>query len=213
MSGDFSEAVVLTVSGRRVDLIVPSPETIDLTDIAWSLSRLARFNGHTATSRPLSVAEHSVRVAARCSPEARAWGLMHDAAEAYTGDIVAPVKRLMPAIAAVESRLLAAIGRRFGLPWPMPSSVAAEVAAADRAAFEEECRLYMAAAPDAFALGRPMGARAAQAAFVDSFDALPWGDAVTMAWAGALERAGSTDAAARMRAHAIEKGGKDAGRE
>lgn len=97
---------------------------IDLMDIAHALSHLCRFNGHT--KRFYSVGEHSLHVScvlAQTSPENQAWGLLHDAAEAYLGDMVRPIKKRMPDFQVIEDRLLQRIAKRFGLPWPIPAVV------------------------------------------------------------------------------------------
>jgi len=95
-----------TRSGRRVDLFDPDPATIDLGDIAFALSHQNRFNGHAGC---YSVAEHSVRVSKVCASDPLA-GLLHDAAEAYVGDLIRPLKAHLPGFDAIELRLQAAIG-------------------------------------------------------------------------------------------------------
>jgi len=99
---------VETVSGRRVSLVEPDPESISIEDIAHHLSKLCRFAGASRTF--YSVAEHSLRVSAEfnsytCPVMARAlkvWGLLHDAHEAYLGDIIRPVKQLAGVREALE---------------------------------------------------------------------------------------------------------------
>lgn len=78
--------------GRRFWPRSPRPEDVDVRDIAHALSLINRFNGHTRVA--YSVAQHSVLVCARMPPELRLFGLMHDAGEAYLGDVITPVKRL-----------------------------------------------------------------------------------------------------------------------
>lgn len=112
---------VLVRSGVLVDLYNPDPETIRWDDIAHTLSGACRFNGHTR--RFYSVAEHSVRVSFGVPEEDALWGLIHDAAEAYIGDIVSPVKRLCPELYVVERALLNVICDKLGLPHDMPASV------------------------------------------------------------------------------------------
>ncbi len=95
---------------------------IHLFDIAHALSNLCRFNGHV--KRFYSVGEHSLYVSTLLdSRELQRWGLMHDAAEAYLGDIVRPIKHKMPEFRAIEDRLLQRIAKRFGLVWPIPPEV------------------------------------------------------------------------------------------
>jgi uncharacterized protein len=107
-----------TRSGRKVSLLDPKPESIDFEDIAFSLSRLCRFNGHL--KHWFSVAEHCCLVSRLVPPRLALTGLLHDAAEAYCGDIVTPIKRLMSdagqlVYQAVEGRLWRAIAGKFGV--------------------------------------------------------------------------------------------------
>lgn len=116
---------ILTQSGQRVDLIGTSPEQIKLGDIAWHLTGVMRFTG--AGARDISVAEHSLRVYgmvrdAGGSPVAQVHALMHDAHEAYMGDISTPVKRALQELAgfdvvkSIENSLDAAIASALKLP-------------------------------------------------------------------------------------------------
>lgn len=119
---------VRTWSGYRFDLLEPTVDQVRLEDIAESLSRQCRYNGHTLVSH-YSVAEHSVQVMHLVEPEHRRDALMHDAHEAYLGDIVAPVKRLLQATApgvlqAIEHRVHCVIAERFGLRTELPLEVA-----------------------------------------------------------------------------------------
>lgn len=110
----IGEAYATTVSGRHVDLVWPSPATIAIEDIALSLSRLPRWTGQTR--RVWTVAEHSFLVSSLVPPQLALQALLHDAAEAYTGDIPTPLKRLLGAdMATIESRLLGAIWQACGL--------------------------------------------------------------------------------------------------
>lgn len=109
-----------TFLGNR--FIFEGPFNFDIKDIAHSLALQCRFNGHC--KEMYSVADHSLHVSARC--EHKLWGLMHDAAETYIGDIVAPFKhdsRWYPSIKEVEDRIMKAIAARFNLPWPIPAEV------------------------------------------------------------------------------------------
>lgn len=101
-----------TFSGRRVHLLLPDPATIFLPDIAHSLAMQCRYNGHCRAF--YSVAEHSVHVSTYLesvnkSPATCLIGMLHDAAEAYVGDCISPVKRLVPAFKDIEKGILAAI--------------------------------------------------------------------------------------------------------
>lgn len=96
-----------TVSGRKIDITNPSPDTIEITDIAWALSRMPRFSGHSIPYIPYSVAQHCIQVAKELAPHGpkiQLYGLLHDAAEAYINDLPSPVKHI-PEIHAVISKL------------------------------------------------------------------------------------------------------------
>jgi hypothetical protein len=108
-------------SGTVFDPFNPCPDLIKVEDIAHSLSMLCRFNGHCRSF--YSVAEHSVRVAEKCGEDLMLVGLLHDAAEAYLGDLPRPIKEVLPDFLAAERRLQVAISRRFGLPREMPDDV------------------------------------------------------------------------------------------
>lgn len=115
-----NDPFVVTASGRRLRLFDPDPDSIDIADVARSLSRLARFNGHTRDF--YSVAEHSVLCSRYCHT-APVWGLLHDAGEAYLGDVITPLKDQLPAFRELEERFLKAIATRFDLRWPVPIEV------------------------------------------------------------------------------------------
>ncbi len=113
---------MLTASGRRVDLLDPRPSMIELTDIAFALSRICRFTGHTR--RFYSVAEHSALGATTMSDDALALEfLLHDAHEAYVGDMNSPLKSLCPDFRRVATRIDGVIRERFGLPPVMSPEV------------------------------------------------------------------------------------------
>lgn len=124
---------IQTQSGRRFYSLDARPEDVDLRDIAHALSLVCRFAGHCRTF--FSVAEHSVRVARSLLPVERPWtpaerrlalaGLLHDASEAYLGDVPRPIKRLpeMAPYREAEARLEAVIAERFGLSHPWPEAV------------------------------------------------------------------------------------------
>lgn len=103
-----------TYGGRMIDLLDPDPALIDIQDIAVSLSRICRFNGHCAAH--YSVADHSARVALECVCDPLA-ALLHDAHEAYLGDITRPARQAIDSAGLVETarRLDAAIGEAFGI--------------------------------------------------------------------------------------------------
>lgn len=105
-----------TYSGRQFWPLDPRPEDIDLDDIAHALSRICRYGGHVHGF--YSVAEHCVQLSRWFTDDRdlALWALMHDAAEAYVGDMVRPLKHHMPAFQEAEDRILAAIAVRFDLP-------------------------------------------------------------------------------------------------
>jgi 5'-deoxynucleotidase YfbR-like HD superfamily hydrolase len=96
-----------TVSGRKIDITDPDPAMIDISDIAWALSRMPRFNGHSIPYISYSVAQHSIQVMKELAPHGeriQLLGLLHDAAEAYITDMPSPVKHI-PEIHAVIKKL------------------------------------------------------------------------------------------------------------
>lgn len=111
-----------TFTGRAVVLLDPKPEDIDIMDIAHAISMQCRYNGHT--SRFYSVAEHCILVSQNVPEEDALWALLHDATEAYVGDMVRPLKRSIPAFSAAEKLFMDAIVERFDLgQYTMPDSV------------------------------------------------------------------------------------------
>jgi len=105
--------MISTRSGRNVSLLSPSAGQIVIGDIAHGLAHQCRFNGQT--NKFYSVAQHSVLVASVLPKELKLAGLLHDAAEAYLGDIVQPLKTLLPEFAAIEERFMQAISTRFSV--------------------------------------------------------------------------------------------------
>lgn len=110
-----------TFTGRQFWPTDPRPEDFDLRDIATGLSQICRFNGHTNAF--YSVAQHSVLVSRIVPPELAWEGLMHDAAEAYIGDVIRPLKHALPDYRAIETRLEEVLAERFGLKYPWPPEI------------------------------------------------------------------------------------------
>jgi hypothetical protein len=129
------------LSGRRLDLIDPSPLDIEIEDIAHGLARVARWNGQTLGDWPYSVAQHCLLVEAlvgRLKPQAtrreRLAALLHDAPEYVIGDMISPFKAALGIdYRAFEARLSRAVHIRFGLPPEPPQALERLVKRADRA--------------------------------------------------------------------------------
>ena len=119
------------LSGRRLDLLDPSPFDVEIADIAHGLARVARWNGQTAGDHAFSVAQHVVlveEIALRLEPALpardRLGVLLHDAPEYVIGDMISPFKAVMGgAYKEVEARLQTAIHLRFGLPARLPATL------------------------------------------------------------------------------------------
>ncbi|SLN40270.1 hypothetical protein ROA7450_01928 [Roseovarius albus] len=128
------------LSGRRLDLLDPTPVDIEIEDIAHGLSFVARWNGQTSGDFAYSVAEHSLLVEtlySRINPKApvkwRLAALLHDAPEYVIGDMISPVKAAVgPGYDQLDGRLSAAIHIRFGLPATLPSTVKKQIKKADK---------------------------------------------------------------------------------
>ena len=155
MSAPAPRAWQRMLSGRRLDLLDPSPLDIEIADIAHGLARVARWNGQTHGPHVFSVAQHSLLVEAigghlehDADPAARLELLLHDAPEYVIGDIISPLKSAIgDAYKGVERRLLAAIRRRFGLTAPAPR-LARLVKRADRLAARTEAVRLAGFAPE-----------------------------------------------------------------
>ena len=184
------------LSGRRLDLLDPSPLDIEIADIAHGLARVARWNGQTSGAHIFSVAQHTLLVETvmreqmpRVDVRFRLAALLHDAPEYVIGDMISPFKAVIgDSYKAVEKRLLAAIHLRFGLPAKLPESLQNLIKAADRSAAyleatqlagfaDEEARKFFGPLPKFSAtLEReylsPWAAGTAQARFRERFEKL-----------------------------------------
>ncbi len=155
------------LSGRRLDLLDPSPLDVEIEDSAHGLARVARWNGQTEGKHIFSVAQHSLLVEAiarRNAPNIdlrwRRAVLLHDAPEYVIGDLISPFKAILREdYKKVEARLLHAISLRFGLPAQWPEALEKIVKAADRSAAyleatklagfaESEARRFFGRPPD-----------------------------------------------------------------
>jgi hypothetical protein len=128
------------LSGRRLDLLDPTPLDIEIQDIAHGLSFVARWNGQTSGDFPYSVAEHSLlveKIFGELNPnsnfEARLAALLHDAPEYVLGDLISPVKAAVGyGYENLDEKLTAAIHRRFGLPAKVSLDLKRKIKKADK---------------------------------------------------------------------------------
>ncbi|NUH66965.1 HD family hydrolase [Sulfitobacter sp. S0837] len=128
------------LSGRRLDLLDPTPVDVEIEDIAHGLAFVARWNGQTRGDYAYSVAEHSLlvetiftRIAPRAPAKWRLAALLHDAPEYVIGDMISPVKTAVgPNYRALDERLTTAVHLRFGLPANLPVRVKQQIKKADR---------------------------------------------------------------------------------
>ena len=181
------------LSGRRLDLLDPSPLDVEIEDIAHGLARVARWNGQTKGAHAFSVAQHCVLVERltvelnpRLTREARLMALLHDAPEYVVGDLISPFKAAVGIdYKDFELRLLAAIYVRFGLPAKAPTDLNALLKKADiySAYFEatqlagfdvEEARRIFGSPPPTLKTPRltPLSTAEAQALFLERFKRL-----------------------------------------
>ena len=112
---------VQTYTGKQFFPLAPDVDSICIEDIANSLGKICRFNGHTICF--YSVAEHSVYVSRSVSYENAMWGLLHDASEAYLIDMPRPLKPVLNGYKEIEARVCKCIAAKFGLCWPMPEEI------------------------------------------------------------------------------------------
>ena len=166
------------LSGRRLDLIDPSPLDVEIADIAHGLARVARWNGQTRGPEIFSVAQHSLLVEALFSSASRAppgkmrlAALLHDAPEYVIGDMISPFKAAIGGdYKRVEAGLQRAIHLRFGLPAELTPDLAGRIKLADRAAaYVEATRLagFTVAEARKF-FGEPAFAAGVFAAYLES---------------------------------------------
>jgi len=180
------------LSGRRLDLLDPSPFDIEIEDIAQGLARVSRWNGQTLGEHAFSVAEHSLIVERLCGEMEPSWpakwhmaALLHDAPEYVIGDMISPFKSALGFdYQAFEAKLEQAVHARFGLPAHLPRYVKTTIKKADRlcAFFEavqlagfsvEEAREFFGKPPLGLSVTIPVRATGeVQAAYVARFEAL-----------------------------------------
>ena len=190
--GEAPRAWQRMLSGRRLDLLDPSPLDIEIEDIAHGLARVARWNGQTIGPYAFSVAQHSLVVEELCRKLAPNWSkpqrltaLLHDAPEYVIGDMISPFKAALGLdYRAFEAKLEAAIHVRFGLPAQTPPAIKALIKRADivcayfeavqLAGFSQaEARRFFGAPPRGLDLSlKPMPTGQVEEAFLKRFRAL-----------------------------------------
>lgn len=140
-----NDVFILTHSGKRLYLEHPEPDAITIEDIAHCLARIVRFNGSPHGN--YTVAEHSVvcagRAIAEC-PEYALAALMHDASEAYLGDVSTPLKERLANYRAIEDRVMQAIAQKFNFAYPLPL----EVEGIDRRVLMREASFFFPASKE-----------------------------------------------------------------
>ena len=195
IEGEQPRAWQRMLSGRRLDLLDPSPLDVEIEDVAHGLARVARWNGQTVGAHIFSVAQHCLLVeaiahhSARLDRESRLAILLHDAPEYVIGDMISPFKTVIGnAYKEIEARLLTAIHLRFGLPPVLPPELLAVIKTADRAAAyleatrlagfgSREARRFFGPAPKAAAAMErdylpPWPAETAEARYLERFQSL-----------------------------------------
>lgn len=155
------------LSGRRLDLLDPSPLDVEIEDIAHGLARVARWNGQTIGDYAFSVAQHSLvvealfcKVSPEASPAARLAALLHDAPEYVIGDMISPFKSFVGGgYRECEARLQRAIHLRFALPAVLPESQRKPIKRADQVAayFEATLLAGFSSSEATRYFGRPHG--------------------------------------------------------
>lgn len=158
---DLEKSRITTISGKRFYLADPQPEAMNMEDIIFSLSRICRYGGHIHpryADEIYSVLQHCVyvlwimRKLYPNNPHAYLWALLHDATEAWYGDIVSPLKRLFPEYRALEDR--ASVGVREAFCIPFTPAIESMVHTADQICWRIEC-VHVSANPDALLEGEP----------------------------------------------------------
>jgi len=138
------ETSIKTYSGKWFDFLNPDPRSIVIEDIAHALSMICRFTGQSSVF--YSVSQHSVLVSRLVPKGFEICGLLHDASEAYMGDLVKPLKGIIPRYREIEEVVMRAVAKSFGLDYPFPP----EVKKADILALAMEGKRFMHGREDEF---------------------------------------------------------------
>ena len=117
----FEPDCTRTFTGIYMNVFEPTPEMIDIVDIAHGLSNQCRFAGHTKEF--YSVAQHSIHVCELAPDELKLQALVHEGSEAYMCDMPGPIKKRLPDYLKIEENLMNMIARKFGFDWPMNENV------------------------------------------------------------------------------------------
>lgn len=171
------------LSGRRLDLLDPSPADIEIDDIAHGLARVARWNGQTLGAHALSVAQHvliveDIAAALRADDWTQEWrmaALLHDAPEYVIGDLISPFKAAVGFnYKAFELKLLGAIHARFAVTFPLPDDVQSTIKTADRIAafYEATCLAGFNRREAEQFFGQPVGLPSSLSAALTNL--MPW---------------------------------------
>jgi len=119
---DAPKDCILTFSGIYINVFKPTPEMINIKDIAHALSRAPRFGGHL--NRPYSVAQHSVMCARKAkTKKTKREALLHDASEAYLCDLPSPIKAKIPQYKKIETKLMSVIFKKYNLSFPLTNTI------------------------------------------------------------------------------------------
>jgi hypothetical protein len=159
---DLEKSAITTVSGKQFFLANPSAENMAMVDVVYSLSRICRYGGHLAPRHVdsiYSVLQHSVYVYHILKkyrpdmPKAFLWGLLHDATEAWYGDVVSPLKVMFPAYSRLEDRAAIEVRKAFNIPYN--DEISDAVHWADQVCWRIEC-MEVSANPFALLVGQPI---------------------------------------------------------
>lgn len=156
---------IRTHSGLYINVFDPTPEMIDIRDIATGLAYECRWGNQIGCH--FSVAQHSVLMAWVAPSRLKFQALMHDASEAYTGDMAKPIKARLPDFKKMEDNLMQIIADKYGFQWPISPTVKG----ADVQFLREEWDQFMIGKPSGIPF-KPWPAERAKSEFLTAFNAL-----------------------------------------